>query len=297
MILYFVAAFGFLVTGILGVYIAKGQIWNMLLYTVMTVAAIFGIVSSMFVNKDPWMSFILNAVSVHLFALEAISLIVKRFHAIKKENLIAVPKDFRMLDTKQSCGGLSILSWLLIGDICFFIGTSGDVVLSYFYLLEQDYIEHAGAAIGTSVFWLLASLLYLGISTFNLHNIKRYFNDNGLQENRHHVCIVRLITVGLIGLAASILILGLAFGYSEDDDASTVAPTHLSTSGTFDPIADNIFNTGTSSPSAFSIEELGGTFLPADCMMEMSQFSQITVKVTLSVTPAIYAVEVIFPAV
>ena len=44
----------------------------------MIIAALFGICSAMLVNKDPYGSSILNAISVHLFALEAIFIIVNR---------------------------------------------------------------------------------------------------------------------------------------------------------------------------------------------------------------------------
>ena len=40
--------------------------------------------------------------------------------------------------------------------------------------------------------------------------------------------------------------------------------------------------------------DMDGTKDPSECVMEMSEFSQTTVKVTLSVTPAISAVEVCF---
>ncbi|KAL3911320.1 MAG: hypothetical protein SGILL_007324 [Bacillariaceae sp.] len=291
MMLYFVAALGFLVTGILEVYTARGHFWSVILYTVMIIAAIFGIVSSMYVNKDPWISLILNAVSVHLFALEAIALIIQRSRTMHNKSKEGIPKevDTQEPNLPQSCGGLSVLTWLLIGDVCFFIGTTGDVVLSYYYLLEKDYVEHAGAAIGAAVFWLLAALFYLGIASFDLHNIRRYFKDNDLKHKQRDVWIVRLIILLLVGLAAIILALGLVYGYSEDEAVSTLAPTDFATSGTFSPTGDGTFDIGTFNPSEVTTGDTNATFVPTDmngtmspteCMMEMSEFSQTTVKVT-----------------
>jgi hypothetical protein len=294
MILYFCAALGFLVTGILEVYVYRGQFWLMLLYTVMVLAAIFGILSSFFVNKDPDVAFILNTVSVHLFALEAISIIISRYRKLKKLEMEAFQKaydkskdgkvqddsieDFSELD---SCLGLPVMAWLGLGDISFFIGSSGDVVLSYFYILEKDYVEHAVVAIVTAVFWLLASLFYVGVSSYELHTTKKRFHKAGLHEKQRDVRKVQLIIIALILLAAAIIVLGLVFGYDTTEEESGFGDE-----GTFVPTAYDTDMLTDASATDSTMNVTGA------CNLTMSTFSQSTMSVTMAVMATITAVEV-----
>ncbi|KAL3937928.1 MAG: hypothetical protein SGARI_001941, partial [Bacillariaceae sp.] len=316
MVLYFVAALGFLVTGILEVYAAKGHFWSIVLYSVMILAALFGIASAMMVNKDEYVSIVLNAVSVHLFAVEAIAIIIQRCKSLQTVGLEEESLDDKGHYVRDSCVGLSILSWLLVGDFCFFLGTSGDVVLSYFYIFEQDYIEHAGAAIATAVFWLLASLIYLAATNHELHQTKNYFKESGLREKERDNAIIRWIIVALVVLAIVIMALGLAFGLPEeggDAAAATFAPTDFSTSWTYSPSLNGTDILGTLTPSGDGTMDIGtdepsdsmgtpdpsipaGTLDPTECVMEMSEFSQSTIKLTMTTTASVSAVEIRYAA-
>ncbi|KAL3912296.1 MAG: hypothetical protein SGARI_001232 [Bacillariaceae sp.] len=134
MILYFLAAFGFLCTGLLETALAttcKGR----MLYLTFFIAAGFGVMSSMLVVADPYVATVLNAVSVHLFAVEAIS---------------AVVRTYRM--GKASAN----IEWMLVtGNMSLVIGTVIDVVLSYYYVLDLGQLPHARAAIVAACFCLI----------------------------------------------------------------------------------------------------------------------------------------------
>ena len=144
----------------------------------------FCLVSLLLPPPDPRGSTILNSVSVHLFAVEAIAIIIARWrqtNRIKAGNEHGDSIHSKSSNVMSSLhGGIlaeSSSAWktglLFFGDISFFIGTSGDVVLSYFYIFEQDYFEQAVAAITTSGFWLLSALIYLSGSCMGYHEFRR----------------------------------------------------------------------------------------------------------------------------
>ncbi|KAG7355216.1 hypothetical protein IV203_004572 [Nitzschia inconspicua] len=290
MMLYFCAALGFLVTGILELYIAR-DFWSTILYGVMILAAIFGILSSLFVNKDPDTSMVFNAVSVHLFALEAISIVISRFRTLKRLEKEASQKvlgkdeeETRALETNQlsSCLGLPIMAWLCLGDVSFLIGTSGDVVLSYFYVMEQDYLEHAIAAVVTATFWLLAGLFYLGVSSFEMHGTKQHFLKARLNEKPSDVRTVQLIVLSLLVLAVVIVVLGIAFGLDTSDEEAIFDSTDASIGLSPDPSKDI---------STDSSQSLMGA-----CNMTLSTFSESTMVLILAVTSTITNIEVEYVA-
>lgn len=130
MMLYFSAALSFLATGFL-------DWWNYREWfsVIMIIAAIFGIVSSFFVVENERLSIIFNSVSVHLFALEAITIICTR-------------------QTKKY--------WLYTGDVLFLAGTVIDVVLSYFHVMDSFGVPHARSSIAAAFFWLACSVAYTG---------------------------------------------------------------------------------------------------------------------------------------
>ncbi|KAG7359254.1 hypothetical protein IV203_015843 [Nitzschia inconspicua] len=296
MMLYFCAALGFLVTGILELYIAR-DFWSTILYGVMILAAMFGILSSLFVNKDPDVSMVFNAVSVHLFALEAISIVISRFRTLKrleKETSQKVlgkdEEETHALETNElsSCLGLPIMAWLCLGDVSFLIGTSGDVVLSYFYVLEQDYLEHAIAAVVTATFWLLAGLFYLGVSSLIMHRTKQHFLKAGLNEKPTDVRAVQLIVLSLLVLAVVIVVLGIAFGLDTKDLES-------------DFVEEEIFNITEASidlsPDASKDISINSSqSLMGACNMTLSTFSESTMVLTLAVTSTITNIEVQYVA-
>jgi uncharacterized membrane protein YhaH (DUF805 family) len=282
---------GFLFTGILEVYIARGRFWETILYYVMILAALFGIVSSMFVNKDPWVSIILNSVSVHLFALEAISIIIHRFQKMQKEERKIQAKTVTQKDVQEeqyqqedddddddddeyrTCCGLRLITWLVLGDFSFFIGTSGDVVLSYFYIFEEDYIEQAIAATVTASFWLLASLIYLGVSSYEHHKNKQLRllpdgqdSQERTRENRERQFVIMLI----ICIMSILVVLGIVFGVTASE----------------------------SEEDAFSVPSSGdGDDDGSNCTMTMQNFTESTMMMTMTVVSStISAVEIQYAA-
>jgi hypothetical protein len=289
--LYFCAALGFLVTGILMVYVSRGCFWSMIFYGVMILAAMFGIAASCFVNKDSFIESILNFISVHLFALEAIFIMISRFRTLKHMQVRLHDQGKKHhhgleFNETDACLGLSMIAWLAIGDISFFIGTSGDVVLSYFYILEQDYLEHAVASTITASFWLLSALIYTGVSSLVLRRTKKIFKDAGLHEKTSDVRKVQLIILALVVLAVVIIVLGIVFGLdtSEDEAAPVVE-------GTFAP-SDISTDLSTDISTDATLEEQS----PVEaCNMTMSTFTQNTMALTMAVMSSITAIEVRLP--
>jgi len=154
----------------------------------MIAAALFGIASSMLVNKDPYGSTILNAISVHLFAIEAIAIVGisvaqcrNRSTGISDDNSDTVTTPTTPLASTAATSTTSIILWM--ARVSFLIGTCGDVILSYFYLAEQVYLQHAVAAIVTASFWLLCALLYFSVSLYELCLFRRNSNNN--QDGDH----------------------------------------------------------------------------------------------------------------
>jgi MFS family permease len=257
MMLYFCAALGFLVTGILMVYISRGHFWSMIFYGVMILAALFGIAASCFVNKDP--------------AIESIHDKGKKHHRASEINVM------------DSCLGLPMIAWMAMGDISFFLGTSGDVVLSYFYLVKQDYLEHAVASVITASFWLLSALIYCGVSSFALRRTKKIFKEEGWHEKPSDVRKVQLTIVVLVVITVAIVVLGIIFGVDSSEDESalvdegTFAPSEISTG----------MSTETTTDATLDIQSPMGA-----CNMTMSMFSQSTMALTMAVMSSITAIEV-----
>jgi hypothetical protein len=61
---------------------------------------------------------------------------------------------------------------MILMIIFFFFFHSGDVVLSYIYILEKDNLKTGIAAIIAACFWLLCALIYLGVICVDLYKYK-----------------------------------------------------------------------------------------------------------------------------
>jgi hypothetical protein len=299
MMLYFCAALGFLVTGILMVYVSRGRFWSMIFYGLMILAAMFGIAASCFVNKDSFIESILNFISVHLFALEAILIMISRFLTLnqmevrlqdqgKKHHYGLEFNEFDVSEIKElnACFGLPMIAWLAIGDISFFIGASGDVVLSYFYLLEQDYLEQGVAATITASFWLLSALIYTGVSSLALHRTKKTFKDAGLYEKTSDVRKVQIIILTLVIVAVVIIVLGAIFGIDTSEEEITLVDE-----GTFAP---SDISTGLSTDISPDVT-LDAQNPVGACNMTMSTFTQSTMALAMAVMSSITAIAVRAP--
>jgi hypothetical protein len=97
MILFFCEALCFLVTALIEVRINRGHRGRVLLCALMAIASLFGIVSSMLVYRDAHLSDVFNAVSVHLFMVEAIVLAYAEF--VVETNIILEYYNFLMEKT------------------------------------------------------------------------------------------------------------------------------------------------------------------------------------------------------
>lgn len=135
MMFYFAAAFCFLLTGLLD--FIRERHW---FHLIMILAASFGIASSMLIVKDERLALIFNAVSVHLFALEALFLLVHQ--------------------------GAQCRIALMVANLFFFIGTVMDVVLSYFYVYDQDRLPHGRSSVAAAFFWLACAFTYVCVTIY-----------------------------------------------------------------------------------------------------------------------------------
>jgi hypothetical protein len=165
MILYFLAAFGFLCTGLLETCMAVNIKYKMM-YMVFVIAAAFGVASSMLVVADPYMAAVLNAVSVHLFAVEAVAAAVKTCNGGRL--------DGRMDYT------------LITGHLSLVVGTMMDVVLSYFYVFDQASLPHARGNVAAACFWLLCSLIYLWSSLQERKHARDDYGKGAFDDDKVH---------------------------------------------------------------------------------------------------------------
>ena len=172
------AAVCYWVTGVLHVCLQHGK-WIKATYGVMVLAASLGIASAMLLEYDGYWASVLYATSVHLFAAQAIALVVLRSSFDEDENVDEsvvndAEKDEKAQDKKPikdvsqhsdtvgSSNGKII--WSLVGDICFLIGSLIGVFLSYFRIHESAGISHAYAGVAATAFWLVAAFLYFSIA-------------------------------------------------------------------------------------------------------------------------------------
>jgi len=167
MILYFFAAFGFLITGVMEVILAHKYFWYRMLYYLMIIAAAFGMVSAVLTNKDPFWSNVTSAISVHIWALEAIIIVIQRFRGNSWED---------NYDHDEYICGWSIKKWFFVADISFLIGTVGDCVTSYFYILQIDNYKLGISAIIFALGWLICAFVYLAVAIYDHQQYQKYFD-------------------------------------------------------------------------------------------------------------------------
>jgi len=168
MLLYFCAAFGFLITGVIEIVLARKSPMSVrLLYYLMMLAAIFGLVSAILTNKDPFWSAVCNCWSTNLWALEAIFIVAQRING---------SGDIAEYDDGQKICNWSILKWLWIADISFLIGTFGDAISSWLYIFGYDnYMLGIGAIIFASM-WQICAIVYLALAIYDYRKFKVYFD-------------------------------------------------------------------------------------------------------------------------
>eukprot|EP00978_Attheya_sp_CCMP212_P004598 scaffold10034_cov53-Attheya_sp.AAC.1 len=131
--LFFVAAFSFVITGALAMARVGGC-----LDSIMLVAGIFGLASAMTLHHDERITLILSSISVHLFCLEAITVIFR-----------------------GTFSG-SLKYWFWLSDGCFLLATTLEVALSYAYAFNKFNIPLARLSMFSSTLWLVSSLIFIG---------------------------------------------------------------------------------------------------------------------------------------
>ena len=140
-IVYCVAALGYVMTGILDFCRQPG-----LDGIAFILAGGFGLASAICTDVNPWLAIVFNAVSVHLFMLEAIALLFRR----------------------SFFGGLEI--WLRISDSFFLIGSLIDVAISYTFIFDVFNTTLAVLGIVASCLWVCTSLIYVGSTYYIQHH-------------------------------------------------------------------------------------------------------------------------------
>lgn len=169
MLLYFWAAFGFLVTGVIEIKLAhnrKSPLKILILYYLMMLAAMFGLASAILTNKHPLWSNICNCISVNLWALEALYIVLQRVHG---------NHEAAEYDQSQGICGWSIKMWFWVADISFLFGTSGDAITSWFYIFQYDNWILGICAIIFASFWQICAFVYLAVAIFDFKEYKNYF--------------------------------------------------------------------------------------------------------------------------
>lgn len=169
MILYFWAAFGFMVTGVIEICLSRKAPWVVRsLYWMMFIAASFGVVSAILTNKNPLWSNICNCISVNLWALEAFFIIVQK---------LTGSSDADDYGEENKIFGYSIFKWFWVADISFMIGTFGDAVTSWWYIFEYDNFQLGISAVVFAFFWLVCALVYFAIAIYDYQRYKEYFAE------------------------------------------------------------------------------------------------------------------------
>jgi hypothetical protein len=127
-----------------------------------TLAALCGMSSSALLLKDQFLSEIFHSVSVHLFAIAALT-------------MICMPKPTTLQGVKcclPCCCCCTPVRWLRLADCFLILGTLGDVILSYFGFWKEDIEENTDiqpfhllyGAMATAGCWGLCAVIYVIIS-------------------------------------------------------------------------------------------------------------------------------------
>ncbi|OEU11122.1 hypothetical protein FRACYDRAFT_246233 [Fragilariopsis cylindrus CCMP1102] len=146
----FIASLLFCVTGLFKMCLANSDHWcDRLPYLFMVLASILGMISSSIIRLYPFISNILFCIEIHLFALQAATMVLGRFQTTgtgtgSTPNIITTttttPSDGEHLTTITIAATKLKFPWIRFigGDILFLIATLTGIAVSYLYLL--DYI-------------------------------------------------------------------------------------------------------------------------------------------------------------
>ena len=133
------------------------------------VGGLFGVASSVFVLHNLIPSDILNAISVHLFFIQACMMYHARLVGTNDDSQQGNDDDDHVNSTDNDDDDkdriICVSKWLLIvGDICFGTGALIDVIWAYVYIFSEAYFQQAIMTLISGLLWLLSSIAY-GIVT------------------------------------------------------------------------------------------------------------------------------------
>jgi hypothetical protein len=144
---------------------------------------ITGCISAVFILKHILISDIFNAISVHLFFIQACVMVYARLCASSSSNSNHIDDDNNSNvnddgdDDDDDSMMIFITRWMLIGgDLSFGLGALIDVAYSYVYIfrmIDSDYFEQAVATLLSGVLWLLCSITYLIVALYDYYILKR----------------------------------------------------------------------------------------------------------------------------
>jgi hypothetical protein len=184
----FLAAFNFLMAGFLQLLadlsLGDGPQWKTAPYGVMVVGGLFGIASSIIMETDGQSASLLNAVSAHLFSVQAILLIV---FSCKDEDENDIDETDKI---SEGTFAKDAVLWTHMANVCFLLGALIDVFLCYFIVHASARLSHAYAGLVSSTFWLLSSTSYLSVAIREFEHHDRSHTDKESSSTRTEGVVV-----------------------------------------------------------------------------------------------------------
>jgi len=175
MILYFFAALGFVITGVIELLQdRKCTIGTRVIYYLMILAALCGWISAILTNRNAFWSNFFNLLSCTLWALDGITIVGQRFRGISEAD------DYE--DGVRFCC-MSIKAWFWIADISFLLGTLGDAITSWIYIFDVDGFEMQITQVFDASMWLLCAIIYMGMSIYDHNQYIIYFEGDEYQND------------------------------------------------------------------------------------------------------------------
>jgi hypothetical protein len=172
---YFAASVLFMLSGLMDVYVYWKHPLLPLLCSAIVFAASFGIVSALLVDNNYHLSNVFNNVGAHFWVLDALGDVYMALYPLPDEDdgddddSSSSSGCFSFLDdAKKFCGseGCNFLARYarcieLTGALAFVVGTTMDLVVSYFYIFQNENEQLAISSLVISMFWLFAGICYL----------------------------------------------------------------------------------------------------------------------------------------
>jgi len=156
--LYIAAAISFIMVGFLDCCILR-KFYPLLF----VVAGVFGLLSAIYTLRNPWYSVIFSSVSIHFFFLEAMALLWNCVNGTGDGGGGGHYLGGEGNDGKDGGRGGGRPKGLIVADVSFLIGSTIELVLSYFYLFDQYAevnVEINSFNAAAQSLWLMCALIY-----------------------------------------------------------------------------------------------------------------------------------------